>query len=364
MIPFWRKHWFLTTLGLFIACGMALGIFGYEPVVRPAVAFINPRWTTACVLFLMSFSLESNRLWAAFRAPRPVLLGAGINFGLVPLLAWALALLQQHPDFRLGLMIAASVPCTTAAASVMTRKARGNDAISLLVTMGTNVLCFVLTPLWLQWTTSSRIELDTQRLMVDLVQAVLVPTVLGQTLRQPRVLHDFAVRHNVTLGVAAQILIEVLVLTAALHAGARLHPVQPGSLAIAATRETPTANASSQRHSQAVHTISAADVFVVWSSCVAVHLASLAAGWLLARRTGSSQADAAAVAFAGSQKTLPIGLYIATDQALFGSTHPFAVFPMLLYHASQLFIDTWLASQMAAHGESKQGDSHSPVIPP
>ncbi|HTI50553.1 MAG TPA: bile acid:sodium symporter, partial [Planctomycetaceae bacterium] len=63
----------------------------------------------------------------------------------------------------------------------------------------------------------------------------------------------------------------------------------------------------------------------------------------------SARAEAAAVAFAGSQKTLPIGIYVS---GLFAAAFPFAMFPMLLYHTSQLFLDTWLASRMAARSDS------------
>jgi sodium/bile acid cotransporter 7 len=51
--------------------------------------------------------------------------------------------------------------------------------------------------------------------------------------------------------------------------------------------------------------------------------------------------DVVAAAFAGSQKTLPIGLLVATELA--GKGVPFVVFPILMYHASQLILDTMIA---------------------
>lgn len=345
---FWRKHWFLTTLAVMIAGGIALGYAGAGPALAPIFGHIDPRWTTACVLLLMSFSLDSEHLWDAFRSPRPVLLGCLMNYGLVPLLAWVLAPWQQHVDLRVGLMIAASVPCTAAAASVMTRKARGNDAVSLLITVGTNLSCFVLTPLWLEWTTEARVELDTVRLMIDLVVAVLVPSVMGQLLRLVPPLHRQATRYRTGIGTVAQMLIELLVLTAALRAGTVLHDMRstpdvrasrPEPVAVSTAAEVPATDA---RRSP----VTLEGVAIAWASGFAVHLAALAAGWWLAQRSGRSRAEAIAVAFAGSQKTLPIGLYIATDPGLFGDAHPFAMLPMLLYHASQLFFDSWLASRL------------------
>jgi sodium/bile acid cotransporter 7 len=342
MKAYLKQHWFLTTLAILIVSGMTLGILGYGPRAQPFVDHINPRWTTALVLLLMAFSLNSEHLWAAFRAPRPVLIACATNYGLVPLLGWLLMPLQLTADFRVGLMIAASVPCTTAAASVLTRKAKGNDAVSLLVTVATNLACFVMTPLWLRWTTASRGELDTRKLMIDLVVAVLAPTIVGQLLRQPARLHDFAVRHKSAIGVAAQLLIELLVLTAALRAGTAFHQIQSTSLSAATSVDATTVAGLPSSRPSLLPAFA-----IVWGSCVTLHFVALAVGFQVARRTGSPRADATAVAFAGSQKTLPIGLYIATDPQLFGAAHPFALFPMLLYHTSQLFFDTWLASRLA-----------------
>ena len=58
-------------------------------------------------------------------------------------------------------------------------------------------------------------------------------------------------------------------------------------------------------------------------------------------------------------KTVHHYLLLATDPGMFGSPDalgagvgvPFAVFPMLMYHASQLFIDTAIADRMAARDQ-------------
>lgn len=300
---------------------MTTGAKGEARLIEPWIAWLHPKGITSAVVFLMAFSLDSGRLGAAFRSPGPALLGFCMNYGLVPLLAWALMPLQLTADFRYGLMIAASVPCTLAAASVMTRQAKGNDAVSLLVTLSSNMLCFLLTPLWLYVTTAASVKLDPRVLMQELLLFVLIPTTVGQLLRQPLRIRAFVDRHKAAFSIAAQVLIELTVLTAALRAGKTLH-----------------------ESSQAITTES---VLVVWISCMAVHLTGLACGLYAARGLGFSPAECAPVAFAGSQKTLPIGLYIASDPTLFGEAYPFALFPMLLFHASQLFLDTIVAGKLA-----------------
>lgn len=327
MVAFLKRQWFLTTLAILIAAGLAVGSRGESRLIDFWMTWFPPKGVTCCVVFLMAFSLDSARLTAAFRSPGPALLAIALNYGLVPLLAWGLMPLQTAADFRYGLMIAASVPCTLAAASVMTRKAGGNDAVSLLVTLVTNGLCFVLTPLWLYAATSTRVELDPAKLMQELLLTVLVPTVLGQALRQPKRARAFVDRHKAGFSVLAQVLIELTVTTAALRAGQTLRAASLGD-------DSGTA-------------VTIGGALIVWACCIAVHLCGLGSGLFLARRLKFAPAECAPVAFAGSQKTLPIGLYIASDPALFGTAFPFALFPMLLYHVSQLFLDTLIAGRLA-----------------
>ncbi len=60
--------------------------------------------------------------------------------------------------------------CTLATASVSTRQAKGNDAISLLITLATNLVSVFLTPLWLKWTIS--MEADETVPREDVVDAL------------------------------------------------------------------------------------------------------------------------------------------------------------------------------------------------
>ncbi len=84
---------------------------------------------------------------------------------------------------------------------------------------------------------------------------------------------------------------------------------------------------------------------------MAVHLAAMLIAWHGSRLLGHAREDRIAITFAGSQKTLPIGLLVANH---FGG---FALFPMLMYHAGQLFIDTWIAERMAAGASANDDQS-------
>ncbi len=347
MLQFVVKRWFLLSLTGLIVLGMSLG--GAAPtVLKPVADAISPLITTAAILFLMSFSLETSKLQAALRTPLPVVLGSVLNIGLAPLLGAALMAPQGLVDFQYGLLIASCVPCTMAAASVWTRKAHGNDAISLLVTLVTNSASIITIPCWLALATTwfpiasaakeSTIVanvalLDLKQTAIELLVGVLLPIILGQVARQPMRLSDWAVRHKVGISAAAQVLILAMVWTAAVKGGVRI--------------------------SQTKLVISPASVLLVWGSVIAVHMITLYAGLWWCRMLRVSRADQIAVAFAGSQKTLPVGLLISETLSRQAGLS-FAVFPMLMYHASQLFLDTIIADKFAADEQASKNEKTAP----
>lgn len=323
MLIFLQKRWFLVALVSLISTGLIVGTQMPATSVESLTGIIPAQWVTAWVLLLMAFSLDSKKLKESFHSPGPVVWAASVNFGLIPVMGYLLMRAQASPDFSVGLMIAASVPCTLAAASVWTRKAKGNDAVSLLVTLVTNTLCFVVTPFWLNLATSQTVELELGHMVQRLTYVVLLPTIAGQVLRQIPALGRLAVRQKTPIGVIAQACILVLVFSAATEAGLRLSSEGQGPTAVA--------------------------VATVAASCVALHLIAMLVGVTGARVFGFAAADRAAIAFASSQKTLPIGIYLASEFSAQGL--PFAVFPIIIYHASQLFIDTVVADRLAARIE-------------
>lgn len=331
-VAFLKKHWFLVALVALVGGGLGIGVTLPPELVDRLSGYIDAKWITRIVLFLMAFSLDSAKLRASVRFPSPVLCASVINSGAIPLAAWGLMSVQQHPSFEVGLMIAASVPCTLAAVSVWTRKAGGNDAVSLLITLLTNTLCFLVTPFWLNMALrgaekAGDVELGVGPMVTRLLGVVLVPTILGQACRIVPAARDFAVAHKPRIGIAAQGLILLLVFTAAsLKAGPQLGTGGVDSGAI----------------------------IVVWGCCLGLHLAAMALGAVGARLLRLSREDRIAVLFGSSQKTLPIGVYLATSPEMFGNGNfPFAVFPMLMFHATQLFVDTIIADRIAASAPTK-----------
>ena len=342
-LTFFRKHWFLVSLVALVGGGLAVGLSLSEATVEAldspqgagALLAAAPGWITRIVLFLMAFSLDSGKLREALRFPLPVLWASLVNSVAIPLAGWGLMGLQGNRSFAVGLVIAASVPCTMAAVSVWTRKAGGNDAVSLLTTLLTNSLCFVVTPFWLGLATAdlvgSSAELGVSAMMQRLLYVVLIPSILGQLARSIPAVGRFAVAHKARIGIIAQGLILVLVFAAAaLKAGPQL---KSGSLGLGA-------------------------IAIVWGCCLVIHLAAMLLGGLGARLMGFSREDRIAVLFGSSQKTFPIVVLLAADPKFaIAAACPFAVFPMLMFHVTQLFVDTIIAARIAGGAAEKDRGS-------
>jgi solute carrier family 10 (sodium/bile acid cotransporter), member 7 len=325
MRRFLSRYWFLIGLLILIPSGFAIGTRLPQARVDHLNALFGKdlsRVSTAAILFLMSVTLSTAKLAAAIRSPKAVVWATLVNAVAIPLMAWPMLSLQRIPDFSVGLMIAASVPCTMAAASVWTRSAGGNDAISLLVTTLTNGLCFVITPFWLGLSSKKNLNLGAGQMVIPLLVAGFVPIAAGQLARFIRPIAIFADRRKVLLSSLAQAFILAQVLWACTLAGPALR----------------TGMAAGDGWTAAS---------IAWACCVTLHVGALVAAWFGGFAIGLPREDVIASAFAGSQKTLPLGMLIATDPNLLGGPDlPFTIFPMLMYHASQLLIDTVVASRM------------------
>ena len=76
-----------------------------------------------------------------------------------------------------------------------------------------------------------------------------------------------------------------------------------------------------------------------------LHLVVLMLGWAFSGSLGLSREKRIAVAIAGSQKTLMVGLLLAIDLGV-------SILPMVTFHLGQLFVDTLIADRWARQGAS------------
>jgi sodium/bile acid cotransporter 7 len=314
MPSFLAKHWFLIALAL----GLAAALLAPEAMGR-VTEYWEPNFAVALSLFLIAWTMPTGSLLAEIRQPWASAWAVFLSYSLVPISASLLGLLAADPNVRIGLILVASVPCTLSSAVLWTRLAGGNEATALLTVMGTTFTSWFLTTALLFWLTGAAVELDIVDMMATLVVTLILPVIAGQGLRMLPIGVRFVERHKLAFGVVSQLLILGIVLKAGVTVGEKLH-AQSGA-------EVP--------------------AILLWSIALAVvlHLFAVASGMLTGHWLGFARGRWIAIAFASSQKTLPVSLMLY--EQYFKAQVPYAVMPLLFYHVGQLLLDTLIAQRLS-----------------
>lgn len=314
MRTFLARHWFLLSLGF----GLLLALY-WPDALRLATAYWEPNLAVAASLFLIALTMPSGALAAELRSPWAAGWAVVLSYGLVPLAAFALGLVTAEQDVRIGLILIACVPCTLSSAVIWTRLAGGNEATALLAVMGTTFTSWFLTTAWLLGLTGAEVQLDIGDMVVKLVLTLIVPVLAAQALRLLSAIGRVVERHKPALGAVSQLFTLAIVLKAGVGVGDKLRA--QGAAEVPA--------------------------LLGWSAALAVvlHLLAVAAGMLTGRLWGFDRGRQIAIAFAASQKTLPVSLMLY-DQ-YFQARFPFAVVAVVAYHIGQLLLDTVIATRIS-----------------
>jgi sodium/bile acid cotransporter 7 len=319
------KHWFLAALAI---C-FAIGYFGagyLKPLMqmtllRSGVVFV--------VMWAMGVTLQAETIRRSLTRPLPSLLAIAINVAVVPLLC--LPTMWMLPDKLFGgLFITAIVPCTLASASVWTRKAGGDDSIAMMTTVVTNLACVIVVPLGILLVLSQQAEIDVAQQVSKLAIVVVMPLLLAQVMRRFGVA-TWADRNKPRLSMLGQVGILLMVVFGAISSATMVD--QAGEAATATSWG-----------SLALLVVAAA----------AVHTLALCVGVVIAKCFQLERESQIAIGIAGSQKTLMVGLQIAIDCGV-------SVIPMLVYHLSQLVIDTVVAERWKRKSD-QEDESRTPEL--
>jgi solute carrier family 10 (sodium/bile acid cotransporter), member 7 len=310
MMAFLGRRWFL----LILAGGVALALSRPELFLvwtRP----LNPRLVVGVSLFLMAWTLPARHLRQELFRPWAALWALLLSYGLLPAAAWIVGQ-GLLPDYRIGIQIIASVPCTLASAVLWTRLAGGSEATALLVILLSTATSWLATTAWLGLATGVHLAGgELQEMMTDLLLTLVAPVTLGQAARSVGTLARTADQFRAGIGLVAQFLVLAIIFKAAADVGSKIHQgnteVELGPLLAAAL------------------------------ACIGLHLGTLGAGLISSRWLGCARPQQIAVAFAASQKTLPVALVLFENY--FRREFPLAILPLLLYHVSQLILDTFVA---------------------
>jgi sodium/bile acid cotransporter 7 len=304
------QRWFLVLLILVLT----IGIVGWR-ALQPLSEWSGVRdGVVVLVMFSMSLPLAASTMWRSLQKPVAPLLAVLVSYVILPLFAWTISL-SLPGDMGPGLQVAAVTPCTLASAAVWTRRAGGNDAVAILVTIFTNATCFLVAPLWLLVMVGTAVVdpvLSPERMIGQLALVVVLPMLVAQGVARHRGVWQWATRHATALGIVAQCGVLFMTLLGAIRTGMQLHE-RAGDVAVV-------------------------DLAAMIVAVLVVHLTMVWLGIRLGSFCGCSPEDRIAIGFAGSQKTLVVGILLALNLKV-------SILPMVAYHCLQLIVDTLIADR-------------------
>lgn len=164
LFPLW------ALLGSLLAFGHPEPLAGLKPWIVPLLGL---------VMFGMGVTLTAGQFREVLRRPRLVALGVALQFGIMPLAAWAIGHLMGLPAALLaGLVLVGASPGGTAS-NVICYLARGDVALSITLTTVSTLLAVVLTPLLTLLYVGERVPVPAGEMLVSILQVVLAPVALG-----------------------------------------------------------------------------------------------------------------------------------------------------------------------------------------
>ncbi len=152
----------------------------------PETASAGRNWIPemlAAVMLGMGLTLRPADILALKSAGRPLLIGVALQFLVMPLCAWGLAVAADLPrELAIGMILVGAAPGGTAS-NVVAWLARGDVALSVAMTTASTLLSPVLTPLWIWLLASAWLPVDPLPLLFSVIKIVLLPVLLGVAIR-------------------------------------------------------------------------------------------------------------------------------------------------------------------------------------
>ncbi len=266
-------------------------------------------------MFLMALPLPWNIIQGSIAKPWPAILGSLINLFLVPIVACIFAIvLPTH--LGQGLLVTSLYPAPLLQPQSGRVALERDETYAVLITLITTFASVVVIPIGMVWLLKTSVQIEVLPLMSNLALLIIAPILLAQMLRRSRRVGHLSQSAKPILSIACQMGILLMVLVGAVQMGLKLFD---------------------QTSQQSSFTF-VGDLLLTCLAVVSVHLLVMACALYLAKATGIEPKARTAVAFAGSQKTLMIGLKLAIDAQA-------SILPMVAYHVLQLIIDAYLAAR-------------------
>ncbi len=154
LLAWWRPDWFSPL----------------KPAIVPLLGV---------VMFGMGITLTGANFLDILRRPLPVLLGAALQFLLMPFAAWALATVGGlSPQLAVGLILVGCSPGGTAS-NVICYLARGDVALSITLTTVSTLVAIIATPLLTLLYAGKTVPVPAADILFTVFKIIFLPVLLG-----------------------------------------------------------------------------------------------------------------------------------------------------------------------------------------
>ncbi|MFN0101418.1 MAG: bile acid:sodium symporter family protein [Bryobacteraceae bacterium] len=131
------------------------------------------------IMFAMGTRVSLTGLRQVIVAPKPIALGIGLQYLVMPFVAAGLAMLFQLPaEVSAGVVLVGSV-CAGNSSNVMTFFAGGNMALSVAMTTISTLLAPLVTPALMRLLAQRNVPVEFGALAVSILRIVVVPVIAG-----------------------------------------------------------------------------------------------------------------------------------------------------------------------------------------
>ena len=177
VLQFYRKFAFTIWVLIFVAASMLYPAafrlwFGTDlkVLIVPLIQIIT---------FGMGTTLSAKDFRGVLTMPRPVLIGIFLQFTIMPLVGFTIAMtFGFDPEVAAGIILIGSVS-SGVASNVMTYLARGNVPLSVTITSSTTFLSPFVTPFWMKTLAGRLIPVDFVLMMLSIFNMIIIPIIAG-----------------------------------------------------------------------------------------------------------------------------------------------------------------------------------------
>ncbi|MEA3411020.1 MAG: bile acid:sodium symporter family protein [Pseudomonadota bacterium] len=164
-------------------------LFPVWAIALSAVAFLHPEWFVGLKSFIvyllgmvmlgMGMTLTPRHFAGVLRRPGVIALGVVMQYGLMPLFAWAISRgLDLSAALLAGMVLVGASPGGTAS-NVICYLARGDLALSISLTAISTLLAVIATPLLTLVYAGQSVDVPVTAMLFDVFRFIIVPVSAG-----------------------------------------------------------------------------------------------------------------------------------------------------------------------------------------